>query len=185
MLLLDCRRDCWFPDTKGVMFQSITHVACLPGPAILHIHHLCPYRYVVALKVPKFSGYKPGIFYDTAEPQHTAMLVPGKQSGRDGYFDMLLVAGEAHDQVSALLLCWFRDDSAVKIALACHACRKLDESQYQGLRLYHTCWQPTWELRKLNLEAVLHLYGSLYSMQPLAQCGCSQLCTHATVSWSE
>lgn len=167
------------------MLRSITHVACLPGPAILHTHHLCPYRYVVALKVPKFSGYKPGIFYDTAEPQHTAMLVPGKQSGRDGYFDMLLVAGEAHDQVSALLLCWFRDDSAVKIALACHACRKLDESQYQGLRLYHTCWQPTWELRKLNLEAVLHLYGSLYSMQPLAQCGCSQLCTHATVSWSE
>ena len=97
------------------MLRSITHVACLPGPATLHIHHLCPYRYVVALKVPKFSGYKPGIFYDTAEPQHTAMLVPGKQSGRDGYFDMLLVAGEAHDQVSALLLCWVRDDSEVKV----------------------------------------------------------------------
>jgi len=56
-------------------------------------------RYVIALKVPKFSGYKPGIFYDTAEPQHTAMLTPGKQSGRDGYHDLLLVAGEAHDQV--------------------------------------------------------------------------------------
>lgn len=58
-------------------------------------------RYVIALKVPKFSGYKPGIFYDTAEPQHTAMLTPGKQSGRDGYHDLLLVAGEAHDQVGA------------------------------------------------------------------------------------
>lgn len=63
------------------------------------------HRYVVALKVPKFSGYKPGIFYDTAEPQHTALLVPGKQSGRDGYFDLLLVAGEAHDQVCVWQLC--------------------------------------------------------------------------------
>jgi hypothetical protein len=49
--------------------------------------------------VPKFSGYKPGVFYDTAEPQRTALLTAGRQSGRDGYFDLLLVAGEAHDQV--------------------------------------------------------------------------------------
>jgi hypothetical protein len=72
-----------------------------PDAVNLNNHHPWPYRYVVALKVPKFSGYKPGIFYDTAEPQHTAMLVPGKQSGRDGYFDLLVVAGEAHDQVKS------------------------------------------------------------------------------------
>lgn len=60
-------------------------------------------RYVIALKVPKFSSYKPGIYYDTAEPQHTAMLTPGKQSSLNGYHDLLLVAGEAHDQVGAKL----------------------------------------------------------------------------------
>ena len=65
---------------------------------------VCENRYVVALKVPKFSGYKPGIFYDTAEPQHTALLTGGKQSGRDGYHDLLLVAGEAHDQVGCACL---------------------------------------------------------------------------------
>jgi hypothetical protein len=59
------------------------------------------FRYVIALKVPKFSGYKPGIFYDTAEPQRTALLTPGKQSGRDGFHDLLVVAGEAHDQVGS------------------------------------------------------------------------------------
>lgn len=56
-------------------------------------------RYVLALKVPKFSGYKPGLYYDTAEPQHTALITPGRQSSVNGYHDVLLVAGEAHDQV--------------------------------------------------------------------------------------
>lgn len=60
---------------------------------------------MIALKVPKFSGYKPGLFYDTAEPQHTALLTPGKQTGRDGYHDLLLVAGEAHDQVRTHACC--------------------------------------------------------------------------------
>jgi hypothetical protein len=56
---------------------------------------------VVALKVPKNSGYQAGV-YDTSEPQHTALITPGKQSTkmRAGYHDLLLVSGEAHDQVS-------------------------------------------------------------------------------------
>lgn len=54
---------------------------------------------MVALKVPKFSGMQPTVYYDTSEPPHTAMLVPGKQTSATGYHDLLLVAGEAHDQV--------------------------------------------------------------------------------------
>jgi hypothetical protein len=60
---------------------------------------------VVALKVPKNSGYQPGVYYDTSEPMHTALITPGKQSTkmRAGYHDLLLVSGEAHDQVSERL----------------------------------------------------------------------------------
>uniref|UniRef100_A0A383W2I3 Rieske domain-containing protein n=1 Tax=Tetradesmus obliquus TaxID=3088 RepID=A0A383W2I3_TETOB len=56
--------------------------------------------YVVALKVPKNSGYQPGVYYDAGEPQHTALITPGKASTkmRAGYHDLLLVSGEAHDQ---------------------------------------------------------------------------------------
>lgn len=58
-------------------------------------------RYVIGLKVPKFSGLQPSLYYDTSEPQHTAVLVPAKQTSATGYHDLLLVAGEAHDQVRA------------------------------------------------------------------------------------
>lgn len=46
------------------------------------------------------SGFKQGVYYDTQEPHHTVRLVPASQiSGvADVSGDILLVAGEAHDQ---------------------------------------------------------------------------------------
>eukprot|EP00878_Enallax_costatus_P006596 GHUV01006914.1.p1 GENE.GHUV01006914.1~~GHUV01006914.1.p1 ORF type:complete len:552 (+),score=139.14 GHUV01006914.1:1128-2783(+) len=79
------------PSTSNLV-DSAAHVLALHGKQ--HVRR----RYVVALKVPKFSGFKPTVYYDTAEPPHTAMLVPGKQTSDTGYHDLLVVAGEAHDQ---------------------------------------------------------------------------------------
>eukprot|EP00882_Tetradesmus_deserticola_P000301 GHRQ01000333.1.p1 GENE.GHRQ01000333.1~~GHRQ01000333.1.p1 ORF type:complete len:663 (+),score=295.35 GHRQ01000333.1:150-2138(+) len=81
------------PVTSSLL-DSALHVAALHGKQ--HVRR----RYVVALKIPKNSGYQPGVYYDTSEPQHSATITPGKQSTkmRSGYHDLLLVSGEAHDQ---------------------------------------------------------------------------------------
>ncbi|WIA42590.1 hypothetical protein OEZ86_008566 [Tetradesmus obliquus] len=81
------------PVTSSIL-DSALHVLALHGKQ--HVRR----RYVVALKVPKNSGYQPGVYYDAGEPQHTALITPGKASTkmRAGYHDLLLVSGEAHDQ---------------------------------------------------------------------------------------
>eukprot|EP00879_Flechtneria_rotunda_P015226 GHRR01015917.1.p1 GENE.GHRR01015917.1~~GHRR01015917.1.p1 ORF type:complete len:383 (+),score=119.25 GHRR01015917.1:1214-2362(+) len=81
------------PVTSNIL-DSALHVLALHGKQ--HVRR----RYVIALKVPKFNkGYQPSIYYDTAEPQNTAMLVPGnRQSSATGYHDVLIVSGQAHDQ---------------------------------------------------------------------------------------
>ncbi|KAF8056255.1 UGP3 [Scenedesmus sp. PABB004] len=74
------------------LVDSAAHVLALHAKQ--HVRR----RYVVALKIPKFSKLPAGVFYDTSEPQHTALLAPGRPGSGNGYHDLLLVAGEAHDQ---------------------------------------------------------------------------------------